>query len=201
MLQGGTRTEPEPETGTVRTIFQPSPSFPFLLGKFLFFFFPCLVFLSVCPFFSGDFRGSVGIKHPFFWGGFSCLFPQKQRKGRTGWKRNWSWNRPLLLDSTETQRNPSSPDKTAEAENRSNTFHSQTVTEPNRGHPGLVLFGEIFLGNEKCGRTFSHKLFEPPQASGTSRQNSRDAPDSFLQDPRKTNFRRRARTFRPPILH
>ena len=52
------------------------------------FFFPCeefLVFSSVFPFFSLDFRGSVGIKDPGFFGGFSCLFSKKKtRKGRTG---------------------------------------------------------------------------------------------------------------------
>ena len=39
-----------------------------------------------------------------------------------------------------------------------------------------------------------------PKGSGTSRQNSRDIPDSSLRNPRKTNFRRWARTFRPPPL-
>ena len=43
-----------------------------------------LVFLSVFPFFSRDFRGSVGIKNPCFFGGFPCLFKKKTRKGRTG---------------------------------------------------------------------------------------------------------------------
>ena len=49
---------------------------------------------------------------------------------------------------------------------------------------------------------FFHKLLEHPQWSGTSRQNSRDIPDSSLslRNPRKTNFRGRARTFRPPPL-
>ena len=47
---------------------------------------------------------------------------------------------------------------------------------------------------------FLHKLFEHPQGSGTSQQNSRDIPDSSLPNPRKTNFRGRARTFRPPPL-
>ena len=47
---------------------------------------------------------------------------------------------------------------------------------------------------------FLHKLFEQPQGSGTSQQNSRDIPDSSLPNPRKTNFRGRARTFRPPPL-
>ena len=60
--------------------------------------------------------------------------------------------------------------------------------------------GPLQLGNEKCARTFLHKLFEHPQGSGTSRQNSRDIPDSSLRNPRKTNFRGRARTFRPPPL-
>ena len=43
-----------------------------------------------------------------------------------------------------------------------------------------------------------HELFEHPQGSGTSRQTSRDIPDSSLRNPRKTNFRGRARSFRPP---
>ena len=49
----------------------PLPVLPFLVFflEFLVFFFvsPCedlLVFLSVCPFFSSDFRGSVGMKNP-----------------------------------------------------------------------------------------------------------------------------------------
>ena len=54
-----------------------------------------------------------------------------------------------------------------------------------------------------------HKLFcttfwapspPPPKGSGTSRQNSRNIPGSSLQNPRKTNFRGRAQTFRPPPL-
>ena len=45
-------------------------------------------FLSVFPFFSRDFRGSVGIKNPCFFGGFPCLFPKKTRKGRTGYIMN-----------------------------------------------------------------------------------------------------------------
>ena len=43
-----------------------------------------LVFLSVFPFFSRDFRSSVGTTNPCFFCGFSCLFPKKARKGRTG---------------------------------------------------------------------------------------------------------------------
>ena len=39
------------------------------------------------------------------------------------------------------------------------------------------------------------------QGSGISRQNSSDIPNSSLRNPRKTNFRGRARTFRPPRLH
>ena len=52
----------------------------------------------------------------------------------------------------------------------------------------------------KRARTFLHKLFEHPQESGTSRQKSRDIPDSSLRNPRKANFRGRARSFRPPPL-
>ena len=56
-----------------------------------FFFPPCeefLVFFLSVPFFSRDFRGSVGIKNPcFFWGGvvFPAFFQKKTRKGRTGY--------------------------------------------------------------------------------------------------------------------
>ena len=54
------------------------PVLPFLmfLGISLFFS-PCeefLVFLSVFPFFSRDFRDSVGITNPCFFGGFPCHF-------------------------------------------------------------------------------------------------------------------------------
>ena len=48
-----------------------------------------------------------------------------------------------------------------------------------------------------------HKLFEDPQGSGTSRQNSRDIPDSSLSKPKEdklSSLRVRARTFRPPPL-
>ena len=51
------------------------------------FFFPCeefLVFLSVFPFFSRDFRGSVGIKNPCFFGGFPRVFQKKQGKEGQG---------------------------------------------------------------------------------------------------------------------
>ena len=47
---------------------------------------------------------------------------------------------------------------------------------------------------------FLHEVFEHPQGSGTSRQNSWNIPDSSLRNPRKTNFRVRARSFRPPPL-
>ena len=50
-------------------------------------FWPCkdfLVFLSVFPLFSRDFRGSVGIKNPCFFGGFPCHFPKKQGKEGQG---------------------------------------------------------------------------------------------------------------------
>ena len=60
-----------------------NPVLPFLVfGEFLVFF-PCeefLVFSSVFPFFCGDFRGSVGIKDPWFFGGFSGLFPKKNKE-------------------------------------------------------------------------------------------------------------------------
>ena len=63
------------------------PVLPFLVFLEFLAFSPCeefLVFLSVFPFFSRDFRGSVGIKNPCFFGGFSLSFSQKTRKGRTG---------------------------------------------------------------------------------------------------------------------
>ena len=43
-----------------------------------------LGFLTVFPFFSRDFRGSVRIKNPCFFGGFPCLFPKKQGKEGQG---------------------------------------------------------------------------------------------------------------------
>ena len=51
----------------------------------------------------------------------------------------------------------------------------------------------------KMRTNFFAQIFEHPQGSGTSRQNFRDIPDSF-RNPRKTNFRGRARTFQPPPL-
>ena len=55
-------------------------------------------------------------------------------------------------------------------------------------------------GTKNAHELFLHKLFEHRQRSGTSRQNSRDIPEySSLRNPRKTNFRGRARTFRPPL--
>ena len=59
-------------------IYIPCPSFPCFLECEEF-----LVFSNVFPFFSRDFRGSVGIKNPCFFGGFPCLFPKnKERKDR-----------------------------------------------------------------------------------------------------------------------
>ena len=51
----------------------------------------------------------------------------------------------------------------------------------------------------------AHELFctnflNTPRAPGHPRQNSRDIPDSSLRNPRKTNFRGRVRTLRPPPL-
>ena len=68
------------------------PVLPFLV----FFEIPCffpyedfLVFLSVFPFFSRDFRGSEGIKKSlFFWWFFLPLSTKKTRKGRTGQDNN-----------------------------------------------------------------------------------------------------------------
>ena len=45
-----------------------------------------LVFSSVFPFFSRDFRGSVGIKNPCFFGRFPCLFSKEQGKEGQGGK-------------------------------------------------------------------------------------------------------------------
>ena len=73
--------------------------------------------------------------------------------------------------------------------------------------PKLIRLEKI--GNARIAHELSkHKLFEHPQRSGTSRQNSWDIPDSSLRNPRKTNFRGRARSFwattpsrgRPPPL-
>ena len=56
-------------------------------------------------------------------------------------------------------------------------------------------------GREMSTKLFLHKRFEHTQGSGTSRQNSPDIPGSSLPNPRKTNFRGRARSFRPLSLH
>ena len=66
-----------------------NPVLPFLV------FFPCkefLVFLSVFPFFSRDFRGLVAIKKSLFFWWFSLPFSRKTRKGRTGnfWGPRWT---------------------------------------------------------------------------------------------------------------
>ena len=64
------------------------PVLPFLVFLDFLVFFPCedfLVFLTVFLFFSRDFRGSVAIKNPCFFGGFPCLFQKnKERKDRDG---------------------------------------------------------------------------------------------------------------------
>ena len=70
------------------------PVLPFLVFLEFLGFFPCeefLVFSSVFPFFSRDFRGSVGITNPCFFGGFPCLFPKKQ--GKEGQGRTFSKGR------------------------------------------------------------------------------------------------------------
>ena len=69
-------------------------------------------------------------------------------------------------------------------------------TEPRNGKSGKY----HFWVQKMHTKFFLHKLFEHPQGSGTSRQNSLDIPDSSLRNPRKTNFRGRARSFRPPPL-
>ena len=73
-----------------RVLSKPCPSFPCFFFGIPCFFSPCeefLVFLSVFPLFSRDFRGSVGIKNPCFVGGFPCLFPKKQGKEGQGRSR------------------------------------------------------------------------------------------------------------------
>ena len=63
------------------------PVLPFLVFLEFLVFFPCeefLVFLSVFPFFSRDFGGSVGIKNPCFFWWFSLPFPRKQGKEGQG---------------------------------------------------------------------------------------------------------------------
>ena len=70
-----------------QAIFFPNPVLPFLVFFEFLVFWPCkefLVFLSVFPFFSRDFRGSAGIKKSLFFGWFSLPFSKKTRKGRTG---------------------------------------------------------------------------------------------------------------------
>ena len=59
------------------------PVLPFLVFLEFLVFFPCedfLVFLSVFPFFSRDFRGSAGIRNPCCFGGFPCRFPKKNKE-------------------------------------------------------------------------------------------------------------------------
>ena len=64
------------------------PVLPFLVVLEFLVFSPCeefLVFLSVFPFFSKDFRGSVGIKKILVFSAvFRAMFQRKTRKGRTG---------------------------------------------------------------------------------------------------------------------
>ena len=71
--------------GSFASISAPCPSFPCFL-EFLVFFLceEFLVFLSVFPCFSRDFRGSVGIQNPCFFGGFPGHFPKKQGKEGQG---------------------------------------------------------------------------------------------------------------------
>ena len=72
-----------------------SPVLPFLVFLEFLVFSPCeefLVFLSVFPFFSRDFRGSVGIKNPCFFWWFSLPFSKKnkERKDRVPPWAQWS---------------------------------------------------------------------------------------------------------------
>ena len=53
-----------------------------------------------------------------------------------------------------------------------------------------------FTGNEKCAQTFFAQTFRtPPGLRDIPAKNSRDIPDSLPRNPRKTNFRGRARNF------
>ena len=115
-------TEPEPETGTVGTVFV--PDLPFLaVLEFLVFFLSkeFLVFFSVFPFFSRDFRGSLGTKKILvFWVVFLAVFQKsKERKirGRNRKRNRNRWNRfsgtetgtgtvPFCLNASEVARNP-----------------------------------------------------------------------------------------------
>ena len=64
----------------------------------------------------------------------------------------------------------------------------------------ISLFKRV-SGNEKCARTFFAQTFWTPLGvRDIPAKFSRDIPDSSLRIPRKTNFRGRARTFRPPPL-
>ena len=71
---------------SVICIAEPCPSFPCFFFWISLFFSPCedfLVFSSVFPFFSRDFRGSVGIKNLFFLLVFPAFFlKNKERKDR-----------------------------------------------------------------------------------------------------------------------
>ena len=60
-------------TNSLYIPYLPCPSFPLFP-----LFFPC--FLSVSPFFSKDFRGSVGMKNPRFSGGFLAFFQKKNKE-------------------------------------------------------------------------------------------------------------------------
>ena len=87
-FESGSASEPN-RTNRIARLKQ-NPVLPFLVFlKFLVFFFPlrgipCFFFWAFFPSFSRDFRGSVGIKNPCFFGGFPCLFPKKQGKEGQG---------------------------------------------------------------------------------------------------------------------
>ena len=70
-----------------------NPLLRFLVFLEFLVFFPCeefLVFLSVFPFFSRDFRGSAGIKNPCFFWRFSWPFSKnKERKDREWGCNKW----------------------------------------------------------------------------------------------------------------
>ena len=61
---------------------------------------------------------------------------------------------------------------------------------------GVILRGRKNEHNSFCTKKNLNTLL----GSGISQQKSRDIPDSSLRNPRKTNFRGRARSFRPPPL-
>ena len=98
---------------------------------------------------------------------------------------------------------PGRPRSAAESSrfNPTHAFLGTCQCPKRRGGRRRKAQGMVGLRGRKVSTNFFwDKLFEHPQGSWTSRQNSRDIPGSSLPSPRKTNFRGRARTFRPPPL-